>query len=170
MARRFEAEPILNLALLPVDGRQLRGQRWKGGKSLGNRSLQNHPAWIARPVEYIVVIENAFGIDSILGEDGHDSRLVHSEEVPDNRRDVGAVQQNHDLIGDRFFHGADQLREAIVKLFKECRHWPLTTLAASRINSRSGAGTQNPMTTSAAASASTEPSRQGRGGATGVSP
>ena len=35
MADGFEAEPILNLALLPVDGRQLRGQRREGGMSSG---------------------------------------------------------------------------------------------------------------------------------------
>ena len=52
------------------------------------------------------------------------------EEVPDDRSDVGAVQQNRDLIGDRFFHGADLLRKALAKFFKECRHCPLTTLAA----------------------------------------
>src|ERR1019366_10764722 len=50
----FKAEPILNLALLPVDSRQFRCQRRKGGKSLGNGSLQNHPTRIAGPIENII--------------------------------------------------------------------------------------------------------------------
>src|ERR1035437_2900294 len=52
MADGFEAEPILNLTLLPVDGWQLRGQRGEGRRPLGNGSLQNHPASIAGPVKY----------------------------------------------------------------------------------------------------------------------
>src|ERR1035438_3394973 len=39
MPSGFEAEPILNLALLPVDGRQFRGQRRERGMVLGNGSL-----------------------------------------------------------------------------------------------------------------------------------
>ncbi len=62
MPNGFEAKPILNLALLPVDCWQLRGQRREGGKSLGNGSLENHPAWFAGPVEDVVVVKNSFSL------------------------------------------------------------------------------------------------------------
>jgi hypothetical protein len=43
----------------------------------------------------------------IFGEDGYYSPLVRGEDVADDRGDIGAVQQNHNLIGDCFFRGAD---------------------------------------------------------------
>ena len=166
----FQAEPILNFALLPVDGRQLRGQRRKRRMIRGNGSFQNHPCSVVPPVENIVVVENTFLFHPVFGEDGHQPRLILGEKMPGDSGGIGTIQQNCDLIRDQLIHGADLLLKTLTKFFKKKRHCPLTTRAALLINSNSGAGTQNPITTSDEASASNEPLRQGRGAATGVSP
>src|ERR1039458_4050360 len=101
---------------------------------LGNGSLQNHPGGIAQPVEDVVVVENAFRLHPILGENRHQSCLALGEEVPGDCGGIRAVQQNCDLAGDRFFHGEDLLRETLAKFFREGLHCPFTTRAALLIS------------------------------------
>ena len=119
MPNGFEAEPILNLAFLPVDSRQFRGQRLERGMVRGNGNLQNHPGRLVRPIKNIIIIENAFRLHPVLGENSHKSCLVLGQEVLGYCGDIGAVQQNCDLTVDRFFHGADLLRETLVKFFED---------------------------------------------------
>ena len=115
----FQAKPVLNLSLLPVDGGKLRGQRREGGILRGNGGLQNQPGWVAQPVEEIVEVEDAFRFDAVLGEDGDKSRLVLGQQVPGNFGGVGTVHENRELAGDMFFHGADLLREMLAKIVQE---------------------------------------------------
>jgi len=72
----FQSKPVLDLALLPVDGGELRGQRRKRGILRGNWGLQNQPGWVARPIEDIVDVEDSLHMHAILGEDRHKSRLT----------------------------------------------------------------------------------------------
>src|ERR1039458_1053101 len=123
----FQAKPILNLALLPVDRRKFRGQRWERGILRGNRDLQNHPGWVARPIEDIVDVEDSFLMYAVLGEDGAKSRMVCGQQVPSDFGGVGTVHENRELAGDRLFHGADLQRETLPNFIQEGSHCPLTT-------------------------------------------
>src|SRR5271157_5889702 len=59
MTRGFEAEPVLDLALLPVDGGQLSGERREMRLAGGNRRLEDQIAGLAWLFEDIVVVEDA---------------------------------------------------------------------------------------------------------------
>ena len=59
MADGFESEPVLNLTLLPVQGRQLGGQGrelWMAGR---DRSPQDRVLRVAAALEDVVIVENA---------------------------------------------------------------------------------------------------------------
>ncbi len=134
MSDGFEAEPILNLALLPVDGRQLGGQRRERGMIGGNGRLQDQPVRVARPVKDVVVVENPLRLHPVFGKDGHQPRRVRGDQMPRDRGDVGAVQQNGELARYLLFHRADLLREKFANFLQKRRHCPLTTRAALLIN------------------------------------
>src|ERR1035438_1786857 len=141
----FQAKPILNFALLPIDGGQLRGERWKRRMIPWDRSFQNYPGSIARMIEDIVVIEDTFRFHTVFGEDGHKPRLIAGEKMPRDFSGVGTVQENCHLVRGQFIYGADLLWKTIAKFFKKRCHCPLTTRAARLINSNNEAGTQNPI-------------------------
>ncbi len=84
----------------------------------GDGSLQQHPGRIARPVEEVVVVENAFRAHPVLGENGRQPRLSPGQQVPGYGGGIGTVQQNRELTGDRFFHGADLLGKTLAKFFQ----------------------------------------------------
>ncbi len=96
----------------------------------GNGGLQNQPGWVARPIEDIVDVEDAFRMDPVLGEDGAKSRMVCGQQVPSDFCGVGTVHENRELTGGRLFHGADLLRETLANFIQEGGHCPLTRRAA----------------------------------------
>src|SRR5260370_38539956 len=72
---RFQAKPILDLALLPVHSWQFGRERWKLGIVDTHRGSHNQIASVALPFKYVVVEENTFCGTSVLGEPSNQSAL-----------------------------------------------------------------------------------------------
>ena len=163
MALGLDAEPVLNLALLPVDGGKLGGQRGKRGMLRGNGSLQNQPGWIARLVEDIIKQKTPSGAAFDPRRRRRPGAPILVEKTPCRARRIRPIDQDNRLAGDalsteRICCGnAREVPSTKVMVID-----PLTTARRAAESARAAEpGSQNPMTTSTVASASSEPSRQG---------
>src|ERR1019366_3248693 len=76
MAFEMDAEPILDFALLPVQRRQLGGERGKHGLVWIDSRTEDEILRIAGEFQNVVIQEAAFSRAPIFGKDGSDSRFL----------------------------------------------------------------------------------------------
>src|SRR5579864_593555 len=94
----FEAEPVLDLTLLPVHGRQVGSERWKALILRRNAPAENEVAWVARPLEYVVVVENPFRRRPVFGKNRHQPRAVAVPKRRGDWRNVAYLHGSVDLV------------------------------------------------------------------------
>src|ERR1700680_1246914 len=130
MSGRFQSKPVLDLALLPVHGRQFRRQGRKARLAPWDGRLQDEITRIAAPFENIVVIKDALRGDAILGEHRYQSGVMFGKQKTGCASEIGPVQCHHELVlGSRAYIAAELLSER----FPDWQHYrtsPVTTLEA----------------------------------------
>src|ERR1035441_4831890 len=122
MTGGFEAEPILDLALLPVDGGQLGGERWEMRLVGRNRRLEDEIAGLAWLFEDVVVVEDALGSHAIFGEHGHQTGAIDRIQMIGERPDIGPEERDGDLVMGRMRGrrlSAHQIWKLAAQLFEE---------------------------------------------------
>src|ERR1019366_7156753 len=162
MTSGFEAEPVLDLALLPVDGGQLGGERREMRLVGGNRRPEDQIAGLAWLFEDVVVVEDALGGHAIFGEHRHQTGAIDRVQMIGERPHIAPEESDGDLVVGRLGRmlGAHQFWKLVAQLFEEIHvsthlavdrpgglsYYPLTTRAARRTSSSRGAGSQKPIT------------------------
>src|ERR1017187_4663016 len=127
MTGGFEAEPVLDLALLPVDGGQLGGEGREMRLAGGNRRLEDQVAGLAWLFEDIVVVEDALGGHAVFGEHRHQTGAIDRVQMIGEGPHVGTEESDGDLVMGRMrgaLLGAHQIRKLAAQLFEEIHYSP----------------------------------------------
>src|ERR1017187_5504943 len=116
----FDAEPVLDLAFLPVDGREAGGERWKPRILGWNARAEDQITRVAAPLEDIIVVECRLALHAVFREYGGEARGVAAAKRLRDGRDIGYGDAGAELVRVGWRRG-----NAAVELLRQLfQHFP----------------------------------------------